>query len=98
MEGASKKKCEGYCSQEALCLLLLCEKTSLSLCFQMHSGEDGSLCIVLIKKKRESRQKSLLLQFYYERWTPKDLQEKAVVKLILVIHTRIKCVIPAVPV
>lgn len=69
MEGASKKKCEGYCSQEALCLLLLCENTSLSLCFQIHSGEDGSLYIVLIKKKSESRQKSLLLQFYYARWT-----------------------------
>lgn len=57
MEGASKKKREGYCSHEALCLLLLCENASLSLCFDIYSCEDNSLCIVLIKRKRESWQK-----------------------------------------
>lgn len=53
MEGASKKKHEGYCSHEALCLLLLCESALLSLHFDIYSCEDSSLYVVLIKRTRE---------------------------------------------
>lgn len=98
MEGASKKKREGYCSHEALCLPWLCENASLSLCYEMHSGENSPLYIVLIRKKSESWQNQCCCSIIMRTglWG-KDLQEEALLKLILVIHTRIQCVILAVP-
>lgn len=101
MEGASKRKHEGYCSHEALCLLLLCENASLSLAlwYIFLWRQFIVQYILLIKRKHEKLAKSQCC--YGNIMQPglggKDLQEKALGKLILMIHTRIECVIQAMP-
>lgn len=93
MEGASKKRREGYCSHKSLCLLWLCENASLSLRFHISSCEDNSSYTVIIKKKGES----CFSMIVHARLGAKNLQAKALLKLILMIPTCIKCVNQAMP-